>query len=169
MNKEDHIRLAELHDHQNYSVTSLEEEIRAERHCAELLKHFHQYLLEELHTDPLDAGALAAGADYFLREFIIGDRRENIFEISALRVRQFGSNWYVIRNLEPNLAELTDMVQGAAAFYSYCATQGLIDATTAEQISRETSQLEDFNRRIEEFHQISGDGFKDWDRQCPIG
>ncbi|MDT8420553.1 MAG: hypothetical protein RQ754_08985 [Desulfuromonadales bacterium] len=168
MNKRDSIRIDPHHDHRNYSVASLEDEIRADRHCAELLKHFHQYLLQELHTDPLEAGALAAGADYFLREFIIGDRRENIFEISPRRVRQFGGNWYIVRNLEPNLAELTDMLQGAAAFYRYCAAQDLIDVAVAQQIDVEAGRLEDFARRIEEFHQISGNGFKDWDRQCPI-
>lgn len=165
---QDTIPLSELSNRQNYDMNSLEDEIRADRHCAQLLKQFHQYLLKELHTAPLEAGALAAGADYFLREFIIGERRENIFEIPAVRLRQFGGNWYIIRNLEPNLEELTDMLQGAAAFYRYCSQQTLVTAKLAEDIALEASRFEFFSTRIENFHQISGDGYKEWDQQCPI-
>lgn len=157
-----------LHSKANYSISSLEDEIRADRHCSALLKQFHQYLLQELQIDPLEAGSLAAGVDYFLREFIIGSRRENILEIPALRVRQFGGNWYIIRNLEPNMDELTDMMLGTDAFYRYCAAQKLVAETTAVEISEECVRLDDFDRRIEEFHNISGDGFKKWDQACPL-
>lgn len=168
MTTQNEITAEALHNKKNYSITSLEEEIRADRHCSALLKHFHQHLLHELKTDPLEAGSLAAGADYFLREFIIGSQRENILDIPALRVRQFGGNWYIIRNLEPNMDELTDMMLGTAAFYRYCATQKLIEVTTAEEITQECAQLDDFAKRIEEFHDISGDGYKDWDQCCPL-
>jgi len=162
------ITAEDLHNKANYSIASLEDEIRADRHCAALLKQFHQYLLHELKTDPLEAGSLAAGADYFLREFIIGSKQENILDIPPLRVRQFGGNWYIIRNLEPNLDELTDMMLGTAAFYRYCAVQKLINKTTAEEIAQECAQLDNFSRRIEEFHDIKGDGFKHWDLCCPL-
>lgn len=157
-----------LHDKSNYDIASLDDEIRADRHCAALLKNFHQYLLTELKAEPLEAGALAAGADYFLREFIIGDRHENIFNVTAQRIRQFGGNWYIIRNLEPNMEELIDMVEGADAFYRYCAGMKLIAADTAEEISRQCARLDDFSQRIEDFHAISSDGFKAWDQGCPI-
>jgi len=158
----------ELHNRANYSIATLDDEIRTDRYCAALLKKFHQYLLHELQTDPLEAGALAAGADYFLREFIIGSRRENILQLLPLRVRQFGENWYIIRNLEPNLDELSDMMLGTEAFYRYCANLNLIEASTAEQISKECARLDEFSRRIDEFHAISGDGFKNWDQACPL-
>jgi len=162
------IPIEALYNKNNYSITSLEDEIRADCHCAALLKKFHQYLLQELQSDPLEAGALAAGVDYFLREFVIGSRQENILEIPALRVRQFGGNWYIIRNLEPNIEELTDMMLGTDAFYRYCAVLKLVPQSSAEEIALECSRLGDFSRRIEGFHEISGDGFKKWDQECPL-
>lgn len=158
----------DLFNRDKYNVSSLEDEVQADQHCAQLLKQFHQFLLRELQVAPLEAGALAAGADYFLREFIIGDRRQNILTIGPQRLWQFGGNWYIIRNLEPNLEELSDMVRGAAAFYRFCAKHGLVSNETAEQIDIEASRMDDFSRRIEEFHQITGDGYKTWDRECPI-
>lgn len=163
------IPIEALHSKENYDISSLEDEIRADRHCAALLKNFHRYLLDELQAEPLEAGALAAGADYFLREFIIGDRRENILDVTGRRIRQFGGNWYIIRNLEPNMEELLDMIEGADAFYRYCSTLKLVTAEIAEEVSRECARLDDFARRIEEFHAISGDGFKVWDQDCPVG
>lgn len=157
-----------LHDKDNYAIASLEDEIRADRHCAALLKQFHRHLLHDLATDPLEAGELAAGADYFLREFIIGDRRESILDIQPLRIGQFGGNWYIIRNLEPNLAELTAMIRGTDAFYRYCTTLNLVTAETADAISRECARLDEFEQRIEDFHAIRGDGFKDWEQACPL-
>jgi len=152
----------------NYAITTLTEEIRADQHCAALLRQFHRHLLEEQQLPPLDAGALAAGADYFLREFIIGSRRENILEIPAERIRQFAGNWYIIRNLEPNLEELTDMLRGTAAFYRYGVGLNLVAAHSAGEISAECDKLGDFARRIEEFHAIRNDGFRAWDRACPL-
>jgi hypothetical protein len=157
-----------LQDRAGYAIATLEDEIRADRQCAALLKQFHQYLLRELRTEPLEAGALAAGADYFLREFIIGDRRENILEIPAVRIRQFGGHWYIVRNLEPNREELDDMLQGTAAFYRYCAARNLIAETAAEAIAAECGRLDDYIRRIEAFHAISGGGFKNWRNSCPL-
>ena len=157
-----------LHDKTNYFISSLEDEIRADRYCAALLKQFHQYLLLELQTEPLEAGSMAAGADYFLREFIIGGCRENILDIPAERIRQFGGNWYIIRNLEPNREELSDMILGTDAFYRYCATCGLVPEAKADEISAQCARIDDFARRIKEFHDISGGGFKDWDRDCPL-
>lgn len=158
----------ELQDRTNYTIDSLESEIRADRHCAALLKHFHRHLLEDLQIVPLEAGALAAGADYFLREFLIGGRRENILEIPAERIRQFGGNWYIIRNLEPNIEELSDMIRGTEAFYRYCASLNMVSSELAKQVAAECDRLDFFKQRIEDFHAIVGEGYKDWDSSCPL-
>lgn len=168
MTDQNTIQAEALHTKANYDIASLEDEIRADRHCAALLKKFHHYLLEQQQVEPLEAGTLAAGADYFLREFIIGARRENILDIPAERITQFGGNWYIIRNLEPNMVELTDMVLGTDAFYRYCAALNMIPEATAKEISGECARIDDYEKRIEDFHAISGDGFKEWDRSCPL-
>ena len=157
-----------LHDKNNYQIIDLDSEIRADRFCADLLKVFHQQLLKVRQLEPLEAGSQAAGADYFLREFMIGKCRKNIFAVTAQDIRQFAGNWYIVSNLEPNLAELQTMLAGADSFSQYCAGHKLVTPDTAEQISAACSQLDYFQQRIDDFHNISGDGFSTWDKECPL-
>lgn len=157
-----------LHNAANYEITTLDDEIRAERHCTALLKLFHQSLLHDLELDPLEAGTLAAGADYTLREFVIGHCRINIFAATATTIRQFAGNWYIVRNLEPNTEELKDMLAGTAAFYRYCTDLGLVSVNQAAEIAAACSQTADYQQRIEDFHNIAGNGFTAWNQACPL-
>jgi len=157
-----------LHNPVNYQVEDLDSEIRAEQYCAQLLKLFHQHLLQDQGIEPLDAGSRAAGADYFLREFMIGRCRNNIFAATAERVRQFAGNWYIVSTLEPNMTELKSILKGVASFYHYCAGHQLVEQKTAEQIAQ-TCELHDyFRQRIEDFHNISGNGYNQWNQDCPL-
>ena len=158
-----------LLDNRLYTIDSVETEIRADRHCAQLLRHFHRWLLEQRREEPLWAGRLAAGADYFLREFMIGRLRRNIFQAEAEHLRQFGGNWYIISNLEPNLPELEPMLAGSALFYTYCAEQGCFNPQTAAEIHATVEKKDFFHERIEQFHQLQDDDYRAWDQACSIG
>lgn len=151
-----------------FDIASLEDEIRADQLCVELLKQFCTYLSEQEDEDPLTAGALARGADHFLREFIIGDRRENLFRLSPERVRQFAGNWYIVKTLEPNMAELGDILDGVAAFYDWLAKLGLYDSGQAEKITWHCRQLDFYQQRIDQFWDIKDDGYSSWNRACPL-
>lgn len=162
------ISISELTSTHNYEIDSLESEIKADRYCTLLLKQFHRWLLEEQKNEALEAGQLAAGADYFLREFLIGSRRQNIFKATATQLRQFGGNWYIISNLEPNLAELEVMLRGAAQFFVYGSTLNLISAEVTSDFQTTASDTDYFRTRIEEFHQLQNDGYRAWDQACPL-
>lgn len=164
----DNIPFSTLINPQNYTIDSLDSEIQADRGCTQLLKYFHRWLLNEQQLEELTAGRLAAGADYFLREFLIGARRQNIFSATAEQLRQFGGNWYIISNLEPNNAELEPMLRGTALFYDYCAKQDLIDTEVAKQIAATAQQAAFFSERIEDFHQLQDDGYSAWDQACSL-
>lgn len=164
---QDEIAFSALCDRQNYLIDSLETEIRADRHTQQLLKQFHRWLLESKSLEPLTAGLLAGGADYFLRDFLIGAQRRNIFEARAEQLRQFGGNWYIISNLEPNLAELAPMLDGAAHFYHYCAEKNLYPVEEAEQMATLAADRAYYQSRIDSFHQLEGNGYKTWDQECP--
>ena len=162
------LELTSLHNPENYSIKDLESEISVDRLCSALLKKFHQYLLQEQQLEPLEAGSQAAGADYFLREFVVGKLRCNIFRVTASQVRQFAGHWYIISNLEPNITELNAMLASAANFYRYCAAYQLVSAETADEIASTCQQSDFFQQRIEDFHNITGDGYSDWEQACPL-
>lgn len=150
-----------------FTVTDLDSEIAVDGRCSELLKQFHQQLLNE-EIDPLEAGQLAHGADYFLRDFIIADRYMNLFTIEPICVRQFAGHWYIIKNLEPNIKELATILQGVAVFYSFLYQNNHISQELSEQIQLETASLDFYNERIDQFWKISDDGYTPWCNACPL-
>ncbi|PLX98441.1 MAG: hypothetical protein C0623_12265 [Desulfuromonas sp.] len=152
----------------DFNIGCLNDEIEVDKLCVELLTAFHKYLIDNRNEDPLTAGSRARGADYFLRDFIIADRRDNLFRIDPQRIRQFGGNWYIISNMEPNLEELGEMLAGVAAFYEYCSALELIAHDTADEIAAHCLALEFYQQRIDEFDAIADDGFIKWNDACPV-
>ncbi len=159
---------SELINSQNYNIDSLETEIRADQHCTQLLKYFHRWLLDEHQFAALEAGQLAAGVDYFLREFLIGAKRLNIFSATADQLRQFGGNWYIISNLEPNTVELDPMLHGTALFYSYLEGLNLFKKIDVKAIDEVAQNGTYFIGRIEDFHQLKDNGYSAWDQACSL-
>lgn len=155
-------------DPAQFNISTLEDEIRADRLCADLLRAFVLCLTTEEALEPARAGALAHGADYFLREFIIADRRENIYTPRPGRVRQFAGNWYIIKTLEPNLLELGGILEGVVAFYHFCLKNGRITAETLETLKAECADLAFYKQRIEDFWNITGDGYRRWCDGCSL-
>jgi hypothetical protein len=151
-----------------FDIDNLDDEIRADQACVALLRIFCRDLVEEQGLAPLAAGALAQGADYFLREFVIADRRENIFTLLPGRIRQFAGNWYIVKNLEPNMVELTAILQGTQAFYRYCGSIGRVSLEVNEQVERECDELAFYQERIASFWAITGDGYQRWEGQCSL-
>lgn len=154
--------------HSNYSIESLDDEIRADQICKVLLKEYHQYLLKNKEISPLEAGSMASGADYYLRDFMIGNRRTNIFNISPELIYSFAGNWYIINTLEPNLVELESILNGVDHFYSFCTEKKMIDLMMTEKVSQACSHHEYYRQRIESFNNLSGDDFTTWNNACPL-
>ncbi|MCK4503132.1 MAG: hypothetical protein KAU22_08850 [Desulfuromonadales bacterium] len=155
-------------DPDNYLAETLEDEIKVDENCKILLKNFHQYLLGTKSIAPLEAGSMASGADYYLRDYMIDNRRANIFTISVALIRGFAGNWYIINNLNPNMAELESILTGVANFYGYCHANRLISPTTATQIDQACADLIYYRQRIESFHSLIGDGYSEWNKSCPM-
>lgn len=145
----------------------LHDEIRVDQLCAELLQTFCRDLVAA-GVDPMTAGSHARYADYFLRDFVIADRHDNLLELPRGRITQFGGHWYIIRNLEPNRAELASILAGVVAFYRYCATHGLVGAAVAERVADECDALDFFSERIEAFWSVDKDGYAAWEQGCPL-
>lgn len=150
-----------------YQIATLDDEVRADRSCVALLQLFRDELLAA-GIDGVEAGSRAHGADYFLREFIIGDRRENILELAYGRVRQFAGHWYIVRTMEPNREELSSILAGVAGFYAFLTRHGKVPAELRDEVAAECRELDYYQRRIETFWAITGDGFTAWRNLCPL-
>lgn len=151
----------------NYTIRSLDDEIRADHCCRDLLKHFLTYTRQQLTKDPLNAGALARGADYFLRDYLIDFSRVNIFSATADHIRGFAGNWYIVSTLEPNMKQLKEILRGISCFYGFAEQHGLITPDQLALIEEACIELAYYAQRIDDFHQLQDNGFHSWDRDCP--
>ena len=152
----------------DYNIENLDDEIRVDKLCVDLVRHLYQDLTLQSKTPPEQAGELCHGADYFLREFIIGDRHENLFSAEATRVRQFAGHWYIIRTPEPNLSELKSILTGTAEFYRYLSKQKMVSKEAADAMTAQSEELDYFQKRIDDFWTIEGNGYDAWREACPL-
>jgi len=152
----------------DYLIENLDDEMRVDKQCVDLLRRLYQDLTKQSCLAPEQAGELCHGADYFLREFIIADRRDNLFAVDASHVRQFAGHWYIIRTPEPNLKELANILSGTAEFYRFLTRQGLMAEVITNGIAAQCLALDYYRQRIEAFWAIEGDGYNAWRQACPL-
>lgn len=150
-----------------YVAHDLTDEVRVDQLCGELLRVFRDDLLAR-GTPPLEAGELARGADYFLRDFVLDDRRRTPFDVGPREVRQFAGNWYIVRTVEPKLEELVALLRGVAVFYAFAARNGVLSEDRAAQIAAACAEHAFYASRIEAFWAIRGDGYDLWERACSL-
>lgn len=153
---------------EDFFINNLNDEMRIDQQCQGLLKNFHRHLLESGDYTPLEAGGMASGGDYFLRDFAIDTLRANIFHLTAPQVRGFAGNWYIHRTLEPNMKELEVILKGVAAFYHYCSDNRWIEKGVSDEIAEVCADLDYFRERIDSFHALKGDDYPGWCEKCPL-
>lgn len=144
---------------------SLSDEIRIDQLIVSLLSTFSRDSVAA-GVDPLRAGAWARGADYFLREFVVDHCRDNLFTLPAGRVRHFAGNWYIIKTIEPNCDELSEILQGVVAFYTYLHEHAKVTDACFQEVTIACGDLTYYQERINSFWEIS-DGYQGWDAACP--
>lgn len=154
-------------DRNDFNITSDEDEIRVDGLCSEILRYFHRCLLDS-GTTPHEAGSLAHGADYFLRDYVVSARRENILDETPGLIRRFAATWYIISTLEPSLDELAGYLKGVQAFYLFLHDKGLISSPCLSQAEQECSDLDYYGKRIESFWDIKDDGYVAWEAECTL-
>jgi len=151
----------------DFRLESLDDELRVDELCRNLLRHCYDRLLEDGLT-PDKATFLASGADYFVRDFVVGYKHRNLLDERPGIVRQFAGNWYIVNTLEPDIAELAGHLEGVGAFYRFLRSGGFITARFLREIEQECADREYYARRIDSFWEIRGDGYFAWERECTL-
>jgi hypothetical protein len=151
-----------------FEIHTLDDEIRVDLLCVELLQAVRDHLVIRKGLSPPAAGEICRGADYFLRDFIIAECADNLFRLSPGRIRQFAGHWYIVRTLEPNGDELASLLAGIAACYRIFADHRLVAPDVAAAIDTACGDHPYYRQRIEEFWAIEDDGFDRWRNACPL-
>lgn len=151
----------------DFTIVTVDDEIRADGLCRKLLSRFYFALLEG-GMDPREATALAGGADYFVRDFVVGYKHRNLLEERPGLVRQFAGNWYIVNTIEPTVEELSGHLAGVRAFFRFLAERGDISVPFFEAVDRECGDIAYYDARIRSFWDITGDGYGVWERECTL-
>ncbi len=151
----------------DFALGSLDDDLKVDRLCKALLMRFYEELLAG-GTDPEAATALAGGADYFLRDFVIDRLQANPLGEEPGLVRRFAATWYIVSTMEPDAGELGRFLDGVAAFYRFLHRHGRVSAPYLAALEAECADRAYYAGRIEAFWAISGDGYTAWERKCPL-
>ncbi len=152
---------------EDFDVTTLEDELRVDGLCRELLLSFY-YERVGAGIGEHEATLLANSADYYLRDYLIGARQLNILHPVTGNVRRFAGNWYIVNTLDPDIEELQMHLDGIREFYSYLARLEAVSEHFRSSIETECSDLDYYRGRIDSFWSISGDGYYEWRNECPL-
>jgi len=153
---------------EDFTVHNFDDELRVDTLCRQLLLAIRDVLLGRVDLSPLQVGKLCHGADLFLRDFVIAVCGDNLFHLPSERVRQFAGHWYIVNTLEPNVAELSEILDGIAACYEVLAGRELVESTRYAAIAAACADLPGYQQRIEDFWAITGDGYDRWRAACPL-
>ena len=151
----------------DFAIATIEDEVRVDGLCRDLLMAFYRELQAE-GGDPEVATELARSADYFVRDFVVGFKQWHLFDESRSPVRPFAGNWYIVNTLEPTSGELAKHLAGILAFYRFLARHELISVTFLERVEAECNDHPFYEERIRCFWEITGDGYYEWERNCPV-
>ncbi len=151
----------------DFDIRGDEDEIRVDGLCRDLLREFHGSLLERGAAQE-EAGFLAHGADYFLRDFVIASQRRNLLDEAPGLVRRFAATWYIVSTMEPTIGEISGILRGIRELYRFLRDKGLVSSAYCETMEQECEDTGYYGKRIESFWEIDGDGYADWERECSL-
>jgi hypothetical protein len=151
----------------DFQIATLEDELRVDALCRELmLAFYHEQLAAGL--DEHAATLLANSADYFVRDYLIGARQQNLLETAGGDVRKFAGNWYIVNTLEPDLKELEGHLKGACEFFRFLLSHEAISTAAFAGIECDCHDITFYEQRIDTFLNLSGDGYYAWEAECSL-
>ena len=154
--------------HGDFATAGFEDDLRVDRLCRELLLRFYEQLLAD-GIPPAEATSLAGGADCFLRDFVVDRMRTSPLAGEPGLVRRFAGTWYIITSIEPDAGELCRHLDGVGEFFRFLHQNGLVADAYLEMAAAECADRQWYAGRIRSFLALSGDGYRAWERDCPIG
>lgn len=155
-------------EHDDFDFETLDDELRVDDLCRNLLRQFYTYLQQQLGLTPAKASELAYSADYYVRDYLLDFLRSNILRPEPSQLRRFAGNWYIVKNLEPEYSVLERHLMAVGAFYGFLAASGMITQEDLLSVESELSDRDYYRARIESFLKIKGEGLEAWDSDCPL-
>lgn len=151
----------------DFGIITLEDELKVDGLCRELLISFYNDRLESGLSEH-EATLLANSADFYLRDYLIGARQLNLLESDSGVVRKFAGNWYIVTTMEPVIEEIEEHLNGIREFYRFLCRKNAVEASFCTLIEQDCADLQFYKERIDSFWEIKADGYYQWERECSL-
>jgi hypothetical protein len=153
-------------EHDDFEFATLEEELLVDQRCRQILKHFYLYLQQRGMAAEL-ASELAFSADLYVRDYLLDFARQNLVRPQPEIVRKYAASWFITHTLDPEMGLLERHLSAIEELYRFLHHQHLISADELAFLVDEVGQTVFYQKRIDSFLNICGDGFVEWDKECP--
>ncbi|MDD5284320.1 MAG: hypothetical protein PHD54_00545 [Desulfuromonadaceae bacterium] len=154
------------YEHDDFEFVTLEDELLVDQRCQQVLKQFYLNL-QQRGMRVETASELAFSADLYLRDYLLDFARQNIVRPQPGIVRIFAASWFITHTLDPDIVSLERHLSAVAELYRFLHCQHLISADELAFLVEEIGQTDFYQKRIDSFLNIHGDGFEEWDAECP--
>ncbi len=154
-------------EHEDFDFDTMDQELRVNERCQSLLESFYHYLLAR-GDDPQVASDLAYCADHYLRDYLIDFARQNVVRPVAGVVRRFAATWFITRTLEPEMGVLERHLKAIGELYGFLRQQHFISREELAWLEEEVSLTEYYRHRLESFLALRGNGYEEWEAECPL-
>lgn len=153
-------------EHDDFEFASLEEELLVDQRCQQILNNFYLYL-QQRGMLAEHASELAFSADLYVRDYLLDFARQNIVRPQPGIIRKFAGSWFITHTLDPEMGLLERYLSAIMEFYRFLHHQHLISVDELSFLLMEAGQLDYYRERIAGFLNICGEGFFEWDAECP--
>lgn len=154
-------------EHDDFDFETMDEELRVNERCQSLLRSFYDYLLAGGEEAQL-ASDLAYCADHYLRDYLVDFARQNVVRPASGVVRRFAATWFITRTLEPEMDVLERHLRAIRELYGFLRQQHFISREELAWLEEEVSLTEYYRHRLESFLALRGDGYEEWEAECPL-
>lgn len=151
----------------DFQIETLDDELRVDTLCRELLITFYNERIASGLSEH-DSTLLANSADYYLRDYLIGARQQNLLDSDPAVVKKFAGNWYIVNTMEPVIEEIDAHLKGVREFYLFLLSINAIDEQFYRLIEKDCLDSGYYKSRIESFWDIKGDEYFQWERECSL-
>lgn len=146
---------------EEFDFVTIEDEVRVDGRCLELLKCFYVQLQSRGLT-PQMSSDMTSRADYYLRNYVIDFTRRNIVRPKSGLISGFAAIWFITNTLDPEFPELELHLEAIAEFYRFLHRQQFISDMELAALEEEIGRSGFYRQRIESFLAIADDGYIAW-------
>lgn len=123
---------------------------------------FEEYLCSKNYNDNLVQRQLEYSSFYVMNYFFVYEDMLSVLETDDSTIRKFLGNWYIRKNMTPNMKEIKEILSALFEFFEFLCKRELITAEQFENIKLVCKDKEWFEYRLKTYKTTDTKGFKEW-------